>query len=213
MNRQFYSLPEPGQVGLEWAAYEEGREKIARIVERHQEAQRAAQDLQRRIKENQDGDVRRLARAILQGKADPAVEEEALQGLASELREERRLREALEAALPEAEEELRRTVYENQAVWKSQADKVLLKAMEAEREAYERAREIAQKARTRRQYAEALCNWVRTLAPFNLPGDVTIASTVQQRWEEDLGRCERQMHERQRNEQLRTVADEEGGTA
>jgi hypothetical protein len=197
MSRQFYSLPEPGKLGLEWKAYEEGREKIARIESRRQGAAQAAGDLERRIREEQSADVRKLAQSILAGEDDPAASTKALEGFAGELREQRRLKEALDQALPRAEEELRQTIFENQTVWKSKADKVLLKAMEAEREAYERARQIAEKARRRRQYAEALANWVRNPSPsFGAPSDVTIVATVQQAWTDDLERCERQMHER-----------------
>jgi hypothetical protein len=203
LNRQFYSLPEPGELGLKWKAFEEGREKIARIEGRRQEAAQSARDLEQRIREEQSADVRKLAQSILAGKDDPAASTEALEGFAGELREQRRLKEALEQALPRAEEEFRHTIYDNQAVWKSQADKLLVKAIEAEREAYEKARQIAEKARRRRQYAEALAKWVRNPSPtFGATSDVTIAASVQQTWTDDLERCERQMHERQQYEQL-----------
>ena len=51
MNRQFYSLPEPGELGLKWKAFEEGREKIERVEGRRQEAAHAARDLEQRIRE------------------------------------------------------------------------------------------------------------------------------------------------------------------
>ena len=73
MNRQFYSLPETGELGLKWKAYEEGREKIERVDGRRQEAAQAARDLERRIREEQSADVRELARSILAGKDDPAA--------------------------------------------------------------------------------------------------------------------------------------------
>lgn len=45
---------------------------------------------------------------------------------------------------------------------------------------------------------------------FNVPADVAIPTSVQG-WEEDLSRCERQMHERQlRYEQLEREDTEEG---
>jgi hypothetical protein len=208
LNRQFYRLPEPGELGLEWEAFEAGREKMARVEGRRQEAAQSARDLEQRIREEQSADVRKLAQSILAGNADPAASTEELEGLAGELREQRRLKEALEQALPQAEEEFRHTIYDNQAVWKSQADKVLLAALEEERKAYERARQIAEKARRRRQYAEALANWVRRpSASFGTPSDVTIAATVQQTWTDDLERCERQMHERQQNERTETTED------
>jgi hypothetical protein len=213
MNRQFYSLPEPGELGLEWQAYEEGRERIARMDGRRQEVAQAARDLEQRIREEKRTDVRKLAQSILAGAEDPAASTEALEGFAGELREQRRSKEALDQAHPQAEEGLRQTIFENQAVWKSQVDRVLLKAIEEERKAYERARQIAQKARSRRQYAEALANWIRNPSPsFGAPSDVTIAATVQQTWADDLERCERQMHERQQNERL-LAETTEGGAA
>jgi hypothetical protein len=143
-----------------------------------------------------------LAEAVLEGKQDPAASVEDLEERGGALRECRRLREALDQALPEAEEELRQTIFENQAVWKSQADRVLEECIEGEKAAYEQAREIAEKARRRRQLAEAVAAWIRKPAPsFSTPSDATIASTVQQTWVADLSRCERQMDERQRNEQ------------
>lgn len=199
---QFFSLPDPERVGLKWKAYEQAREKIARIEERRQEAGTTARDLEQRIKAEQRADVRKLAQSILSGNADPAAPIEELEGLGGELREQRRLREALDQALPEAEEELRQAAYEHRDEWSAQADEALQQALEEEREAYRRAQEIAQKARAKRLYLEALSDWTRKVPPsFGTPADVTIASTGE-RWEEDAQRCERQMHERRQNERL-----------
>jgi hypothetical protein len=210
MNRVFYSLPNPGEVGLKWKPYEQAREKIVRIEQRSRKAGQSAQDLQQRIRQEQRADVRKLAESILAGNADPAAPVEELEGLAGDLRDQRRLRDALEQALPEAEEGLRRTAYEHQAEWTSQADKALEQAIEEEREAYQRAQEIAQQARARRLYLEALAQWTRKVpSTFGVPADVAIPSTVQG-WEEDASRCERQMHERRQNEQLERETTEEG---
>jgi hypothetical protein len=135
--RQFHNpLPDPEQAGLKWKPYEEAREKITRIEERSREAGMKAK--------------------ALAGDADPAAPVEELDSLGTELREVRRERQALDEALPEAEEELRRTAWEHQEEWTSQADEALAKAIEEERSAYARAQEIAQKARERRLYFEAL---------------------------------------------------------
>jgi chromosome segregation ATPase len=155
--RQFHNpLPDPEQAGLKWKPYEEAREKITRIEERSREAGMKAKALEQRIREEERADVRKLAQSILAGDADPAAPVEELDSLGTELREVRRERQALDEALPEAEEELRRTAWEHQEEWTSQADEALAKAIEEERSAYARAQEIAQKARERRLYFEAL---------------------------------------------------------
>jgi chromosome segregation ATPase len=198
MNRQFHNLPDLEQAGLEWKPYEQAREKIARIEERSRDAGTKAKALEQRIREEERADVRKLAEAILSGQADPAAPLSELDSLGTELREVRRERQALDEALPEAEEELRRTAWEHQEEWTSQADKALEQVLNEERKAYQRAQEIAQEARARRLYLEALAQWTRKVPPtFNVPADVAISSTVQG-WEEDLSRCERQMHERRR---------------
>jgi hypothetical protein len=211
MNRGFYSLPAPQEAaGLAWPAYERAREQIAAVEERSRQATTKARTLEQRIREEERADVRKLAQSILAGNADPAAPVEELEGLGAELREQRRLREALDQALPEAEERLRRTAHEHQAEWTSQADEALEEAIEEEREAYQRAQEIAQKARERRLYLEALADWTRRVPQtFNVPADVAIPSTVQG-WEEDASRCERQMQERHQNEQLEREATGEG---
>jgi hypothetical protein len=212
--RQFHNLPDPEQAGLKWKPYEEAREKIARIEERSRDAGTKAKALEERIREEERADVRKLAQSILAGNADPAAPVEELEGLGADLREQRRLRDALGEALPAAEEELRRTAWEHQEGWTLQADEALEEAIEEEREAYQRAQEIAQEARAKRIYLEALADWTRKVPPtFSVPADVTIASAVQG-WEEDTARSERQMHERQQNEQLAREAESlEGGAA
>ncbi len=208
MMKQFHSLPDPAEVGLRWKAYQEAREKIARVEERYQEAQLRRQELEGRIREQQSADVAALARSILAGDADPAASTEELEDLAGELREQRRLTNALEQALPQAEDALRQTVFEHQEVWTSQVDKALMKALEEERAAYTRAQEIAQKARSRRLYLEALSDWTRKVSPsFSAPADVTVVAAVQQ-WEQDIARAERQTAERREHERLEREENE-----
>jgi hypothetical protein len=210
--RQFHNLPDPEQARLKWKPYEEARSRISAIEARSREASMKARALEQRIKQLERQDVRKLAESILSGNADPAAPVEELEGLGAELRERRRERSALDEALPQAEEALRRTAWEHQEEWTSQADEALAKAIEEERAAYQRAQEMAQKARERRLYLEALGDWTRRVPQtFNVPADVAIPTSVQG-WEEDTARSERQMHERQRNEQLAREA-EEGGAA
>src|SRR5215212_2988135 len=134
MSRAFYNLPEPTELGLRWKAFEKAREKITRVEGRRRAASQAASDLEKKIREEKSDDVRRLAQSILAGEAeDDLSTAEDLDDLLGELREQRRLEEALEQALPQAEEGLRQTIFENQVVWKSRADKVLEKAIESER--------------------------------------------------------------------------------
>jgi len=73
MSRGFYSLPEPMELGLKWKDFERGREKIALVEGRRQEAAQAASALERRIREEQSDDVRRLSQSILQGTDDPTA--------------------------------------------------------------------------------------------------------------------------------------------
>jgi hypothetical protein len=210
--RQFHNLPDPAQAGLAWTPYEEAARQIARIEERRGEATTKAKSLEGRIKQEERSDVRKLAEAILSGQADPAAPLSELDSLGTELREVRRERQALDEALPQAEERFRRTAWEHREEWTAQVDQALKESIEEERAAYRRAQEIAQKARERRLYLEALAQWTRKVpSTFSVPADVTIASTVQG-WEEDTARSERQMHERAANEQLAREA-EEGGAA
>jgi DNA repair ATPase RecN len=211
--RQFHNLPDPEQAGLEWKPYEQARQKIARLEERSREATTKAKTLEQRIREEERADVRKLAQSILSGNADPAAPVQELEELGSELREARRERQALDEALPEAEEQLRRAAWEHQGAWTSEADEALAKAIEEEREAYRRAQEMAQEARERRLYLEALTDWTRKVpSTSSVPADVTIASSVQG-WEEDATRCELRMHERRQNEQIEREALKEGGAA
>jgi hypothetical protein len=202
MNRQFHSLPDPRQAGLEWTPYEEAARQIARIEERRGQATTKAKSLEGRIKQEERSDVRKLAEAILSGQADPAAPLSELDSLGTELREVRRERQALDEALPQAEERFRRTAWEHREEWTAQVDQALKESIDEERAAYRRAQEIAQEARAKRLYLEALSDWTRKVpSTFSVPADVTIPTSVQG-WEEDTARSERQMHERQQNERL-----------
>jgi hypothetical protein len=203
--KTIHSLPSPEQLvqlGLQWKPYEQAREKIRRIEERSRQATTKAKALEQRIREEERADVRKLAQSILAGADDPAAPLSELDSLGTELREARRERQALDEALPQAEERLRRTAWEHQEEWTSQADEALEQAIEEERAAYQRAQEIAQEARERRLYLEALADWTRRVPQtFSVPADVAIPSTVQG-WEADTARSERLLHERQQNERL-----------
>jgi hypothetical protein len=210
MNRQFHSLPSPQEVGLRWQPYEHGRAKVADIEQRIREASTQTKSLKERIKGLERHDVRTLAKSLLDGSADPGARTEEIEDLARELREARRLKDALDQVLPEVEEQLRQTAWEHQEEWTSQADKALEEAIKEEREAYRRAQEIAQEARERRLYLEALSSWTRRVPQtFTVPADMTIASTAEQ-WEQDAARSELRMHERRGNERIEREATGEG---
>ena len=208
MNRQFHNLPSPEQEGLKWKPYEQARQKIERIEERSREASMKARALEQRIREEERADVRKLAESILSGNADPAAPVSELEGLGAELREQRRLRDALEQAMPEAEEQLRQTAWEHKEEWTSQADEALAKGIEAERVAYQRARKIAEEARERRLYLEALAEWTRRVPQtFSPPADVSVRSAFD-RLAADTNQAERLLHERQQNERRELEAEE-----
>ena len=158
MNRQFHTLPDPLRVGLRWQPYEHGRAKVRDIEQRIREASTQTKSLQERIKGLERHDVRTLAKSLLDGTADPGARTEEIEDLARELREARRLKDALDQVLPEVEEQLRQTTWEHQAEWTSQADEALEDAIAEEREAYEQAKEVAEQARSKRLYLEALAD-------------------------------------------------------
>ena len=215
MNRQFHTLPDPLRVGLRWQPYEHGRAKVRDIEQRIREASTQTKSLQERIKGLERHDVRTLAKSLLDGTADPGARTEEIEDLARELREARRLKDALDRVDgpderlplgPEVEEQLRQTAWERQSEWTSQADEALEDAIAEEREAYEQAKEVAEQARSKRLYLEALADWTRKVpSTFNVPQDVAVATTVQA-WQEDAARSERQMHERRGNERIEREA-------
>lgn len=206
--RAFYSLPDPREVGLKWRQYEAAREKVRRIEQRQREAEEAERGLRQRIRELEDSGVRSLADAILEGSADPGAPAEQLEELGAKLREQRRLREALSQALPQAEEELRKVVYEHQHRWKAEADRALEKAIAEERKAYDKALRLIQEPRARRIYAEALSGWARYPQPtFGTPSDVAALSAIQN-LASGAYVAEEKMRERARAEQLQEQQQE-----
>jgi hypothetical protein len=205
-----HSLPEPSEFGFGWRPFEQARQKLANVESRRKEARAREAELQSRIESEKRGDVKRLAEAILNGSDDVAPPE--LEDLAGELREQRRLREALEQAEPQAEAELIRTVQEHRDQWIGEVDAAVVKALEEEREAFRKAMELADSARSRRQRLETLASWVRTTpSSFSPPADVSVRSAFD-RLSAEIDQAERLLHERQRNEQLAREA-EEGGAA
>lgn len=207
MNRAFYSLPDPREVGLKWKAYERAQEKISRVEGRLRQAQRQRAQAEEKIRQEKDADVRTLAESILRGEDDPAAPTQELEGLAEKLRELRRQEQALSQALPQAEEEFRQTVFEHQRRWMEEADAALEKAIADERKAYDRALQLIQEPRRKRIYAETLSGWVRSVSPtFGEPSDVAALSAIQ-----NLGQgpylAEQKLEERRYNEQLQAQQD------
>jgi len=198
--KTFHSLPDPEEMGFSWPAFEKALGRIHNVEARRREAERTAQELQERIASEKGQDIKRLADAIASGNPDPAPP--GLEDLTEELREQQRLARALEEAEPRAEGELLNTVQAHREEWASEVDGALAKAIKAERQAYEKALAATQKARERRQYIEALSQWVRTTPPvFSPPSDATVPATFGQ-LREDADRAERQMQERQEQERL-----------
>jgi len=210
MNRGFYSLPNPREVGLKWRAFERAQEKISRVEGRLRESQRRRAEVEEQMKRLGDSEVTELAQAILAGEDDPAARHDEHENLVAELRDLRRQEQALSQALPRAEEELRQVVYENQHRWKEEADSALEKSIAEERKAYDRALKLIQEPRRKRIYAETLSQWVRNVGPtFGEPSDVAALSAMQ-----NLGSgayvAEEKMRERARIEQLQEQHQQDG---
>ena len=200
--KTIHSLPEPREYGFRWRPFEKARQKLANVEGRRKEARTREAELQSRIESEKRGDVKRLAEAILNGQAKPDVAPPELEDLAGELREQRRLREALEQAEPQAEAELIRTVQEHRDQWIPEVDAAVAKALEEEREAFRKAMELAHSARSRRQRLETLSTWVRTTPPsFSPPADVSVRSAFD-RLSAEIDQAERLLHERQQNERI-----------
>ena len=198
--KTIHSLPEPREYGFRWRPFEKARQKLANVEGRRKEARTREAELQSRIESEKRGDVKRLAEAILNGSDDVAPPE--LEDLAGALREQRRLREALEQAEPQAEAELIRTVQEHRDQWIPEVDAAVAKALEQEREAFRKAMELADSARGRRQRLETLASWVRTTPPsFSPPADVSVRSAFD-RLSAEIDQAERLLHERAANERI-----------
>ena len=152
--KTFHSLPNPEEMGFSWPAFAKALERLANVESRRAEAERTAQELQERIRNENQQDIKRLADAIASGSPDPAPP--GLEDLRAELVEQQRLGRALEEAEPRAEGELMKVAQANREEWAAEADAALEKAIQAERRAYEKAMAPLLKARERRQHIEAL---------------------------------------------------------
>ena len=152
--KQIHSLPEPKELGFKWRPFEKARKKLDRIEDKRREVQRKEAELKERIRDEQQEDVRRLAAAILEG-SDESPEPE-LEELARKMKELNRLSEALKTAEPQAESELIRTVQEHRGEWIPEVDNAVVRALEEEREAFDKALQLAESARSRRQRLEQL---------------------------------------------------------
>ncbi len=196
--KTFHSLPDPEEMGFSWPAFAKALERIRNVESRRREAERTAQELQERIRNETDADIQKLAQAIASGSPDPAPP--GLEDLTHELREQQRLAKALEEAEPRAEGELLKVAQANREEWADEVDAALKKAIAAERRVYEKAMAPLLKARERRQHVEALSRWVRTTPPvFSPPSDATVPAAFANLGE-DAGRAERQLAELQERE-------------
>jgi hypothetical protein len=212
MNRAFYSLPDPREVGLKWKPYEQTRSKVERIERRLRETQKERARLEQEIRDLGDAEIRELSQAILRGEDDPTARHDEHAKLVERLRNLKREEAAIARALPQAEEELRQVVYEHQHKWKEEADGALANAIQAERRAYAKAIELLEGPRARRMYLEALSGWVRYPAPtFGAPSDVVARSAIQ-RLEGDAVLAEEKMAERRQAERLASEAEQERAT-
>jgi len=129
--KQFHSLPDPQEAGFSWPAFAEALERIRNVESRRLEAERTVQELQDRIRDENQQDIKRLADAIAAGDPDPAPP--GLEDLASDLSEQKRLGRALEEAEPRAEGDLVRAVQGHREEWVAEVDAALEKAIAAER--------------------------------------------------------------------------------
>jgi hypothetical protein len=208
MNRAFYSLPDPREVGFKWKPYQQAREKVSRIERRLRETQNERARLEQEIRELGDAEIRELSQAILRGEDDPTARHDEHAKLVERLRDLKREETAIAQALPVAEGELRRTVFEHQHRWKEEADGALAKAIQEEHKAYTKAIELLEGPRLRRMYLEALSGWVRYPTPsFGTPSDVVARSAIQ-RLEGDAVLAEEKMAGRQGAEQLEREQEE-----
>jgi hypothetical protein len=198
--RQIHSLPEPKEFGFRWRPFEKARKKLDHVERKRREVQKREAELRARIKSEEQEDVKRLAASILSGSRESAPPE--LEGLSAQMKELHRLSEALKAAEPQAEAELIRTVREHRDEWMPQVDAATAKALGEEREAFSKALQMADSARSRRCRLEKLAAWVRTTPPsFSPPADVTVRSAFD-RLRADIDQAERLLHERAANERF-----------
>jgi|SRR5215218_129015 len=208
MNRAFYSLPDPREVGLKWKQFEKAAAKVERIEKRFHDTQNERARLEQEIRDLGENEVRQLAQAILAGEDDPTARSGEQEKLVERVRALKREEQAIAQALPVAEEELRQTVFEYQHRWKDEADSALEKAIAEEQGAYAKAIELIEGPRLRRMHLEALSGWVRyPTSAFGAPSDVVARSAIQ-RLEGDAAFAEEKMAERHQAEQLEREQEE-----
>src|SRR5829696_9823951 len=201
-HRAFFSLPDPRESGLKWKQFEKARQNVERIETRLRQTQNERARLEGEIRDLGDAEVRELSQAILRGEDDPTARHDEHAKLVERLRDLKREEAAIAQALPQAEEELRQVVFENQHRWKEEADTALEKAIAAERKAYAKAIELIEGSRATRMYLEALSGWVRYPTPsFGAPSDVVARSAIG-RLEGDAVLAEEKMAERRQAERL-----------
>ena len=205
--RQIHSLPEPKEFGFRWRPFEKARKKLDHVERKRREVQKREAELRARIKSEEQEDVKRLAASILSGSRESAPPE--LEGLSAQMKELHRLSEALKAAEPQAESELIRTVQEHREEWIPQVDNAVVRALEEGRDAFEKALQMADSARAKRQHLEQLATWVRTTPPsFSPPADVTVRSAFD-RLRAEIDQAERLLHERAANERIQAEQAEQ----
>src|SRR5829696_721977 len=208
MNRAFYSLPDPREVGLKWKQFEKAREKVSRIEERLHSTQNKCARLEQEIRDLGENEVRELAQAILEGTDDPSARHGEHAKLVERLRTLKREEQAIAQALPVAEEELRQTVFEHQHRWKEEADGALAKAIQEEHKASLKVLDIIEDPRSKRLYAENLAAWVRNVGPtFGTPEDAAGRSAIG-RLQADAEYAAEKHAERQENERLARQQEE-----
>ena len=210
MNRAFYSLPDPREVGLKWKEFGKAAAKVGRIEKRFHDTQNERARLEQEIRELGENEVRQLAGAILEGTDDPTASASSgeHEKLVERVRLLKREEQAIAQALPVAEEELRQTVFEHQSRWKEEADSALEKALEAERRAYLKVLDIIEDPRSKRLYAENLAAWVRNVGPtFGTPEDAAGRSAIG-RLQADAEYAADKHNERQENERLARQQEE-----
>jgi hypothetical protein len=199
--KHIHSLPEPRELGFRWRPFEKARKKLERVEGKRREVQRREAELKARIESEEQEDVKRLAAAILSGSGESAPPE--LEDLAAKMKELNRLSEALKAAEPQAESELIRTVREHRDQWIPEVDAAaVVRALEEEREAFDKALQLADSARSKRQRLEQLATWVRTTPPsFSPPADVSVRSAFD-RLRAEIEQAEHLLRERAANERI-----------
>ena len=209
--RVFYSLPSPKDLDLKWKPFEVAKAKVERLDAQLKDVQRKRAQKQEAIRRLEEEELQERTAAALEG-AD--FQRDAKQAerekLEAEIREYDKEEQALLMARPRAEEALRMLVFERQAEWAPEADKVLERAIEEERAAYDKALKLIEGPRHRRRYAESLAAWVRRPEPsFGANAD-TAALVAIQNLQSGAYAAEERLRERRQVEALQAQQQEEG---